>query len=211
MPIKDQFQQQDIDVIEETMAFDGFFKLKSLKLKHALFDGGQSGVIERELCIRGDAVGILLYDPKLQKFAMVEQIRIGVIGRRQSPWLLELVAGMLDKPGEDCAEVARRETLEEAGLSVLAMEPVMEYFCSPGGSTEFFTLFCGKVDLASVTTGIFGVAEENEDIRLHILDVQQAIDGLNSGAINNAMTIIALQWFQLNQSRLDQQWLESAQ
>lgn len=211
MPIVDQFQQQDIEIVEETMAFDGFFKLKSLKLKHALFAGGQSGIIERELCVRGDAVGVLLYDPQLQKFAMVEQIRIGVLGRSQSPWLLELVAGMLDKDGEDCAAVARRETIEEAGLDIAAMEPVMEYFCSPGGSTEFFTLFCGKVDLTSVETGIFGVAEENEDIRLHILDVDQVIEALNQGVVNNAMTIIALQWFQLNKPRLDRLWLDSAQ
>lgn len=205
----EKYQQQDVDIVDETMAFDGFFKLKSLKLKHALFNGGQSEVIERELCIRGDAVGILLYDPVLKQFALVEQMRLGVLGREQSPWLLELVAGMLDKDNEEPAAVAKRETVEESGLEVLAIKPVMEYFCSPGGSTEFISLFCGKVDLAGVKSAIFGVADENEDIRLHVLSVDEAFTLLDQGQLNNAMTIIALQWFLLNREQIDQEWLAS--
>ncbi len=203
-----QFTQSDVEIVSEQSAYDGFFKLKNITLKHKLFDGSWSESFQRELCVRGDAVGVLLYDPQLQQFAMVEQIRIGVLNRNQSPWLLELVAGMLDKPDEDCAEVARRETLEEANLEVEQLESVIKYFCSPGGSTEFFTLFCGKVDLAGKTGGVYGLPEEHENIRLHILSVAHVIDLINSGVINNAMTVIALQWFQLNKSRLDQLWLK---
>ena len=201
-----KFQQSDVNIVEETLAFDGFFKLKSLSLQHALFAGGQSVMIERELCIRGDAVGILLYDPLRQCFAMVEQMRIGVLGRTQSPWLLELVAGMLDKSGEDPIDVAKRESMEEAGLQVLDIEPVSEYFSSPGGNTEYFSLFCGRVDLSGVKSGIFGVADENEDIRLHVLSIEDALAKLHSGEINNAMTIIALQWFQLHREALQKKW-----
>ncbi|NRB39870.1 MAG: NUDIX domain-containing protein [Pseudomonadales bacterium] len=204
-----KFQQQDVHIVAENLAFDGFFKLKTLTLKHALFAGGQSSEIEREVCIRGDAVGILLYDPVLQQFALVEQLRIGVLGREQSPWLLELVAGMLDKENEDPVDVARRETLEEAGLTVQAIKPVMQYFCSPGGSTEYFSLFCGKVDLQDIKSAVFGVADENEDIRLHILAVDDVISRLNAGQLNNSMTIIALQWFQLNKPMLDDAWLNT--
>ena len=203
----ESFKQKDVEIVEQDLAFDGFFKLKSLKLRHALFNGGQSAIIERELCVRGDAVGGLLYDPQLQRFAMVEQLRIGVLGREQSPWLLELVAGMLDKDSEDPVDVARRETQEEAGLQLQALKPVMEYFCSPGGSTEYFSLFCGKVDLSDVESAIFGVADENEDIRLHILPVEKVLEKLTKGELNNAMSIIALQWFQLNKANLDAYWL----
>ena len=205
----EQFSQKDIELVAEELAYDGFFKLKSLKIRHRLFEGGWSETFERELCVRGDAVGVLLYDPVLQQFAMVEQLRIGVINRSQSPWLLELVAGMLDKEGEDKEDLARREVIEESGLQVEQLEPVIEYFCSPGGSTEFFTLFCGKVDLDGVQGGVFGVDHENENIRLHVLPVTEVISLLSSGQINNAMTIIALQWFQLNKERIDKLWLES--
>lgn len=201
------FQQSDIQIKHDEIAYDGFFKLRNLQLSHQRFDGSVSKVFERELCVRGDAVGILLYDPKLAKFAMVEQIRIGAIGREQSPWLLELVAGMLDKAGENKEQLARRETIEEAGLDIAEIEPMLEYFCSPGGSTEFFSLFCGHVNLADVQPDNFGVDDENEDIRLHILSVDEALGLLASGVINNAMTIIGLQWFQLNRDMLDKAWL----
>lgn len=202
-----QFTPDDVQVMAEESAYKGFFSLKKLTIRHRMFKGGWSQQFQRELCVRGDAVGVLLYDPRTQQFAMVEQFRIGVLHRKQSPWLLELVAGMLDKEGEDCIEVARRETLEEAGLEIEQLEPVIEYFCSPGGSTEYFTLFCGMVDLATTQKAIFGVSDEHEDICLHILPVEEVISMLDKGFINNAMSIIALQWFQLHKSRLDTLWL----
>ena len=200
------FQQQDAEIINDELSFDGFFKLRTLTLRHRLFNGGMSINFERELCVRGDAVGALLYDPKLKKFAMVEQLRVGVLGREQSPWLLELVAGMLDKEGENKEQLVRRESMEEAGLELGRIEPMLNYFCSPGGSTEFFSLFCAQVDLHSVGSGVFGVDTENEDIRLHILTVDDVLDRLASGEINNAMTVIALQWFMLNRQRIDGLW-----
>ncbi len=207
MTYQPQFDQSDIIIEHDEYAYDGFFTLRKIQLSHQRFDGSQSAVFERELCVRGDAVGILLYDPRLQQFAMVEQIRIGAMGREQSPWLLELVAGMLDKEGEDKEQLARRESMEEAGLEIAEIEPMLEYFCSPGGSTEFFSLFCGHVNLAGVKPDNFGVPDENEDIRLHILSVTEVLDLLASGVINNAMTVIALQWFQLNKAVLDRAWL----
>ena len=201
------FTQQDVEILSREEAYNGFFKLNKLRLRHRLFNGGMSAEFDRELCVRGDAVGVLLYDPRLSKFAMVEQIRIGVLGREQSPWLLEIVAGMLDKDSESCEAVAVREAYEEAGVEVQKLESIIRYFCSPGGSTEFFTLFCGKVDLQGVEGGVFGLSEEHEDIRLHILSVDEVLNELSRGVINNAMTIIALQWFQLNRARLDALWL----
>ncbi|CAA0108621.1 ADP-ribose pyrophosphatase [BD1-7 clade bacterium] len=204
-----EYGQDDVSIQSETLAYNGFFKLKQLKLTFKRFDGGESAVIDRELCVRGDAVGVLLYDPALQKFAMVEQVRIGALNRPCSPWMLELVAGMLDKAGEDPVDVAHRETMEEAGLNIEQLTPMVEYFPSPGGSSEFFRLYCGKVDLQGVSTGIFGVEEEHEDIRLHVLDVDDVVAMLKQGVINNAMSIIALQWFQLNRQELEQQWQAS--
>lgn len=201
--------QADVEIVETEVAYDGFYQMHKLTLKHQLFSGAQSQVFERELCLRKDAVGILLYDPVLQKLALVEQLRIGVIGREQSPWLLEIVAGMLDKRGEQKEDVAIREAFEEAGLEVQAIMPMLEYFCSPGGSDEFFSLYCGKVDLAGVEPAIFGLDCENEDIYLHIFSVDDAIAKLASGEINNAMTVIALQWFQLNKAKVDAAWLVS--
>ena len=201
-----EFGQQDVQIEQQDYAYQGFYQLKQLRLRQRLFEGGWSGSFQRELCVRQDAVGILLYDANSQQFALVEQMRVGVLGRQQSPWLLELVAGLLDKSDESEADVAVREAKEEAGLEVLAVEPMLRYFVSPGGSTEHFSLFCGKVDLSQTSTGVFGLAEENENIRLHIVSVEQALDLFAQGKVNNSMTFIALQWFMLNRDRLDAHW-----
>ncbi|MCY4043498.1 MAG: NUDIX domain-containing protein [Cellvibrionales bacterium] len=200
------FEQSDLSIVSREVKYDGFFKIHKLSLSHALFEGGQSEVFERELCLRNDAVGMLLYDPSLQQLAMVEQMRIGAIDRNQSPWMLEVVAGMLDKACEAPCDVAIREAKEEANLSVDAIEPMLDYFVSPGGSTEFFSLFVGKVSLSDVKGGVFGLAQENEDIRLHILSVDEVFALLKQGQINNAMTLIALQWFALNKVNIDAKW-----
>ena len=59
----DGLNQQDVELVEETTAYSGFFKLRNLKLRHKLFQGGWSEIFNRELCVRGDAVGVLLFDP----------------------------------------------------------------------------------------------------------------------------------------------------
>lgn len=202
----DKFTQDDVQIKSCKRCHDGFYKLDKLALQHKTFAGAQSDVFERELVVRGDAVGILLYDPTLELFAMVEQIRVGALERECSPWLLEIVAGLLDKPNEPKQQVAIREAMEEAGCTVQAIAPMIEYFCSPGGSTEFFSLFCGKVDLNQAKAGVFGLDEEHEDIYLHLLAVDDVLAMLNTGKINNAMTIIALQWFALNKNRLANLW-----
>lgn len=201
-----QYGQKDVQIEQEQQTNGGFFKLKNITIRQRLFEGGWSSAFDREICVRGDAVGVLLYDPKLNRLALVEQLRVGVLGREESPWLLEIVAGMMDQNAESEEQVVHREAMEEAGLRIAALEPIIRYYSSPGGSTEALSLFCGKTDLSQTQGGVFGLDEENEDIRLHILAVDDVLALLAQGKINNAMTIIALQWFQLNQSRLDALW-----
>ena len=138
-----RFTRSDVDVIEDVTVFDGFWKLAVLSLRHRLFAGGWSTSLTRELHRRGLAVGVLLYDPKLDAIGMVEQFRIGALaGPGEHPWLMELVAGLLE-PAESPEEVAHRESLEEAGCTLESIEPIADYFSSPGGSDEYFYLFCG--------------------------------------------------------------------
>ena len=55
--------------------------------------------------------------------------------------------------------------------------------------------------------GIFGLQEENEDIKVHVLSAEDAFAAVRSGRINNAATIIALQWLQLNYARVKEELL----
>ena len=198
------FTRDDVEVLNDTSAYDGFFKVRELQLRHRKFDGSWSPTLRRELVLRHDAVGVLLYDPRRDEIALVEQFRVGAMKRSSNPWLLELVAGLIDSD-EDAEQVARREAVEEAGCAVNEMELICEYFSSPGGNNEYFYLYCGHCDLQNAG-GVFGLPEEGEDIRVHVLPIDEAMQRLQRGEMHNAHTIIALQWLQLHRQRLREQW-----
>ncbi|TAL08362.1 MAG: NUDIX domain-containing protein [Porticoccaceae bacterium] len=191
---------QDVEILGRTTRYQGFFALDTVSLRHRLFAGGWSRPMTRELFVRGAAVGVLLYDPERRLVGLVEQFRVGALAEPGGPWLMEVVAGML-KPGEDVAAVARRETIEEAGIDALTLEPICRYLVSPGGTEESMTLFCGLTDLHG-REGCFGLAHEHEDIRLHVLPEADVLAALAAGAYNNAATIVCLQWLALNRDRL---------
>jgi ADP-ribose pyrophosphatase len=200
-----QYEQSDVELIARESAFSGFFKVDRYTLRHRLFAGGWSETMQREIFIRANATCVLPYDPVEGTVVLVEQFRAPLMGDVQSPWLIELVAGM-NEVHENPVDVAHREAEEEAGLTLLDLEPILDYWVSPGGSTEKVYLFCARVDSRGVG-GIHGLAEEHEDIRVHVLPFERAVDMMRCGRINNAAAIISLQWLQLNRSRLDQLWL----
>jgi ADP-ribose pyrophosphatase len=192
------FGLNDVEILDRNSLHDGFLKVERLRLKCRLFQGGWSREFTRELLRRERGVGVLLYDPHLDKVLMVEQFRVGCMEDSvNGPWALELVAGLLES-GETPEDVARREVVEEAGITVGPLLRVCEYYNSPGGSNEQLTVFCAGFD-ATQAGGIFGVDSEAENIRSVILDRTEALAAMAAGKINNAMSIIALQWLQLNQ------------
>jgi ADP-ribose pyrophosphatase len=164
-----------------------------------------SGIMMRELFERGHAVGLLPYDPDRDQVVLIEQFRIGAYAIGWDPWLLEVVAGIIEE-GEKLDEVARREGKEETGLVVSELEPIAHYLVSPGGTTETCALYCGRVD-ASKAEGFHGVAAEHEDIRVMALPAEEAIALLEKGRIANAAAVIALQWLALNRATLRKKWL----
>ena len=198
-----QFAADDVESVARERVYDGFFKLDKLQLRHRKFAGDWSATLTRELVARHQAVGVLLYDPQLDAIALVEQFRVGAIAGAK-PWLLELVAGLIDRD-ESPADVARREVREEADCAVLALEPIFDFFMSPGGSNEYLHLFCARCDLKNAG-GVHGLPEEHEDIRVHVFSYTEAMALLQRGGIDNAITLIALQWLQLQRERLRQQW-----
>lgn len=197
--------QDDVIINKQEIVYQGHFCLYKFTLKHRLFNGAWSKEISREVLERGKAAGVLLYDPDRHQFVLIEQFRPGTLGYTSNPWLLELVAGIID-PGEKALEVAIRETQEEAGLIPLHIIPICEYWVSPGGTSEKITLFCARVD-ASNAGGIHGLAEEGEDIRVLVYDVEEIYRMLEKGEISNAPILIALQWFKLNEANVRKQFI----
>ena len=154
--------------------------------------------------VRGEAVAVVLYDPLRDLIGMVEQFRVGALDEPNGPWCYEVVAGMLEE-GESPEDVARRELLEEANVTPYAMEYICNYLSSPGGTTERIHLLLGEL-IAPVHTGVFGLAEEHEDIKVHLLSRTEAMQLLAAGKIDNAATVIALQWLELHRLKICAAW-----
>ncbi len=184
--------ERKIEILEKVSAFQGYFRIDRYRLRHSLHAGGMSAEITREVFERGHAVGVLPFDPVRDEVVLIEQFRIGAHAAGDDPWLTEIVAGIIDE-GESMEDVALRETEEEAGLRPEALLPMVSYLVSPGGASEKVDLYLARVD-ASGAGGIHGLDHEHEDIRVFTLPFAEAAALVDAGRINNAMTLIALQW-----------------
>ncbi|MCP5291599.1 MAG: ADP-ribose diphosphatase [Burkholderiales bacterium] len=196
---------KDLQILEQTVCYQGFFRIDRYRLRHRLFSGDWSQPIVRELFERGHAAAVLPYDPNRDEVILIEQFRVGAMSAPGGPWLLEIVAGIIED-GEQAEDVVKRESVEEAGCTVADLIPLYDYLVSPGGMTERVALFCGRVDTTHAG-GIFGVAHEGEDIRVHVVAYETALQYLKAGKINSASAIIALQWLALNRDHVRLQWM----
>lgn len=198
------FTHDDYEIIKRKILYDGVFRLVKYQVRHRKFNGEWSKKFDREILERSPAAAVLPYDPTLDQVVLIEQFRAGAIANPQSPWLLEAVAGIYDH-SELPPEVAKREAYEEAGVEIRDLYPICNYFVSPGGSNEYVHLYCGHVDTKN-SGGIFGLPEENEDIRALVLSVDEAYKWVQEGKVKTAPAIIALQWLVLNRAWLKQLW-----
>ena len=199
------FNKKDVFNLTKRILYKGFFSLFEYRFQYRKFDGSVSEMVSREILERGHAVVLLAYDDKRDKVVLIEQIRIAAIDTQASPWILELIAGMMDHDNESTEEVARREAMEEAGIVIGQCKPIISYLASPGGLTEQLHILVGQVD-SSTAKGVHGLAEENEDIKVHVVSRERAYKWVEEGVINNAASIIALQWLQLNHLTLKNEW-----
>jgi ADP-ribose pyrophosphatase len=199
-----QFGAQDVRVLEDQIVWSGHYAMRRLTLQHRRFAGGWSDPVVRELFERGDAVAVLPYDPLADSLVMIEQFRPGAIRGDDSPWMLELIAGVVG-PGERDDEVAHREAMEEAACELAELVPIATVFPSAGACTEQVRLFCGRVTSAAIG-GLHGLQEEGEDILVHSIARTDALQLLAENRIPNGHTLIALQWLHIHGAALRERW-----
>lgn len=196
------------EIIERESLFQGYFRLDRFHVKHEMHAGGWTNTFTREVLDRGaKVVGVLLFDPQHDKIIMIEQFRAAVMSKNDDPWMLELVAGVVDS-GETPEAAARREAMEEAGCEVTELQKLFTYYPSPGAMSEQLVLFIGRTS-APPDGSIFGVKEENEDIKVHVMEAAKAISYLYTGKLRDAASIIAMQWFAIQHTGLRSRWLVS--
>lgn len=182
--------------------YAGYFAVQVHHLRHRRFDGSLSPTLTREIFVVGDAVTVLPYDPLRDRVLLIEQVRMGPFGRGDPlPWQLEAIAGRID-PGETPEDAARREAVEEAGLVLGQMEKVAEYYPSPGAVAEYLYSYVALCDLPDGVAGVFGAAEEAEDIKGHLLSFDRLVELMASGEIGNAPLLLTALWLQRERPRL---------
>lgn len=208
-----QLNFSDVTLIHKETGYKGFFTINQYALQHTQFNGEQTRVLMRECFERGHAVGVLAYDPWQDKIILLEQFRIGAYVNscsqdydesKQSPWLLEIIAGIVEQ-GEASEDVAHREAFEEAGCTLLALEPIGDFYSSPGGTSETTQLYCACVRSDGIG-GVHGLEEEGEDIRVIVLSFEKAVQWLKEGRLNNASAMISMQWLMLNKNAIKEKW-----
>lgn len=204
--VKHNLSDEDVRVDSLTRPYSKFFAVEDYILSHRTFGGGWSDPVHRTAFLSADAVTVLPYDPVLDKVVLIEQFRIGSYARGdRRPWLLEVVAGRCDS-GQAPEAVVRREAEEEAGLILGELEPIAQYYVSPGAYNEYIYSYIGRVDLSGYAEGVYGLGSENEDIATHLLDVDQLMPLVASGEANNTPLIISILWLAINRERLQKEW-----
>jgi ADP-ribose pyrophosphatase len=181
-----------VEIKQIQRVYEGYFKIDKVILRHEKFNGAMSEEIERHIFQRGHAVGVLLYNSKKDTVLLIKQFRCAAYLTSSTGWLIEIVAGLLDK-GKDPLATAQDEILEEAGYRVHDLKPIGKYYPTPGSSSETIQLYLGYLDAAEKINTGGGLASEHEDIQLMELPFKQALQMIETGEICDGKTIIALQ------------------
>ncbi|MEQ6248130.1 NUDIX domain-containing protein [Sulfitobacter sp. HNIBRBA3233] len=192
----------EVEVIAQRKAYSGFLTLDEVEMRHSRFAGGMSERLERSYLVGADASLVLPYDPVRDRVMMIEQVRVGPLGRGDPElWQYEPIAGRVD-PGETPAEAAHREAQEEAGLTLSRLEQVGQCYASPGSTTDFFHVFVGLADLPDTVTGVGGLETEAEDIRSHLFDFAEFLEMAEGQRLVNAPLLLLCYWLAHHRKRL---------
>ncbi len=197
----------DVEILERETPYRRFFRMDVMKLRHKLFRGGWTDIMEREMFIRRPAVAVLPYDPVSDTVVLIEQFRLGAHLTDLPAWQIEVVAGLVED-GEDYDSVARRECVEEIGRAPLAIRRITQYLSSPGGTNEVVVCYVAHINSDGVA-GIHGLPHEHEDIRAFVVPFAEAVAMLERGEISNALAIIALQWLMLHHDEVRDAWADT--
>lgn len=186
-----------IEILKSEILSNNWYTLKKVTYSY-LKKNGTSETHSREAYDRGNGATILLYNKKSKKVLLTRQFRLPTyINGNETGMMIETCAGLLDKDNPE--ECIRRETEEETGYKIAAVEKVFEVYMSPGSVTEIVYFFVAEYSPDMKINDGGGIQEEQEDIEVVELDFDKAFNMIASGAIKDAKTIMLLQYAKINQ------------
>lgn len=151
---------------------------------HTLEIDGQ--VVQRQITLHPGAVSVVCLNDD-DEILLLRQYRHPV-----GAYLFEPPAGLMDKAGESPLAAAKRELAEEAGLAARSWDVLIDFYNSPGGSSEAHRIYLarGIERLASGRAGGDG-AEEN-DMAEAWVGLDEAVVMAMSGAIGNPTALLGI-------------------
>lgn len=183
---------------EEEIFHRAIFRIEAAKLRYERYDGSMSEELLRLKLNRGDSVAVLMHNQADDTIILTEQFRYPTHSKGQG-WLVEIPAGMIDGD-ESPVDAMRREILEEVGYDVDGLRHISTFYLSPGGSSERIFLFYATITPKQQVTSGGGLPQEGEDVHFFMMKVDDALRKVENGELNDAKTIIALQWLKLRRS-----------
>jgi nudix-type nucleoside diphosphatase (YffH/AdpP family) len=158
-------------------------------------------IVAREIEDHGNAACVLPYDPVRRVALLVRQLRIPPLYAGGAATLTEAPAGLIDA-GEDGATAARREAMEEVGVRLTALEPVINAWTMPGVSSERMAAFLGVYAAADQVAQGGGIASEHEEIEVIELPLGDLAAMADSGALADLKTFALVQTLRLRRPEL---------
>jgi ADP-ribose pyrophosphatase len=156
--------------------------------------------LKRDVVRVGRVVVLIPVDLDRDEVVLIREFRLGAHLATRKGDVVELPAGRVER-GEDFAPAARRECLEEIGVTPDRLVPVFTVMPSPGMSDEFMTFFLAIVDASKVPERA-GAAHEQESTRPIRVPIDDALAALASGGMHYGAAVLGLQWLALNRGRL---------
>lgn len=185
---------QKIKIVNSEILSDNWYTLK--KITYEFLRNGVKETQSREAYDRGNGAAILLYNKASKTVILTRQFRLPTfINGNPTGMLIEACAGLLDKDNPE--DAIKRETEEETGYKIAAVEKVMEAYMSPGSVTEILYFFIAEYTHSMKVNEGGGLKEEQENIEVLEMSVDEAMQKVNTGEIRDAKTIMLLQYVRL--------------
>jgi 8-oxo-dGDP phosphatase len=144
-------------------------------------------IAEREVVLHPGAVGVLALDDS-DRILLIRQYRHPV-GRL----LWEIPAGLRDVAGEDPFRTAQRELLEEAGYRARDWRVLVDYFSSPGFSTERLRVYLARdLELVPEAERDFVPRDEEAFLVTSWLPLEAAVAKVFAGELHNGVTALGI-------------------
>ena len=184
----------EVEILKEEILSDNWYVLKKITYNYSSNKNISKTQI-REAYDRGNGATILLYNQISKTVILTRQFRLPTyINGNETGMLIEACAGLLDDNNPE--EAVKRETEEETGYVISAVEKVFEVYMSPGSVTEKLYFFIASYS-SNMKTGAGGGIED-EDIEVLELPFTDAMKMISTGEIRDAKTIMLLQHLALS-------------